>query len=477
MVKKVNYQQLEKKLTISKKSCWEVWDDKIKKETFAFAEDYKIFLNQSKTEWEAVAAGIKLAEKNGFKSISKVKTLKPGDKVYAANREKSLLLAKISQKNFSQGFKIIMSHIDSPRLDFKILPIYEEESLAFAKTHYYGGIKKYQWPTIALALHGIVYLENGKRIEINIGEKDSDPIFMITDLLPHLDRPGGMETGAKIKGREVKGEELNLILGSLPVNAGKVKEKVKLAVLQHLFNEYGIKEEDLTSAEIYAVPSEKARDLGFDKSLISAYGQDDRACSYAALKGFIDSKIGSQTQICVWVDREETGSDGNTGAQSVFIEKFISDILKLGGSKGDLNEVYSLYSLSQAISADVTSGVDPDYKDVYDLRNACRLGFGLAIEKYTGGGGKYFTSEASASLIYQLKSIFKKKKNIVYQISGGMGKVDQGGGGTIAKYLANRNIDVVDLGVALFNMHAPLEIASKADIYCAYLGYKAFLEE
>lgn len=474
-MKKIDYQKLEKQLKLEKKSCWEIWDDKIKKEAFAFVESYKSFVSESKTEREAVEAGVELAKKNGFKNIEEIKILKTGDKVYAVNRDKSLFLAKIGKSGLSQGMKIIMSHIDSPHLDFKVNPLYEDEALAFAKTHYYGGIKKYQWPTVSLALHGVVYLENSKKINIKIGEKVDEPIFMVTDLLPHLDRPSG--PSGKIEFREVKGEDLNLLLGSLPVDDKKVKEKVKLAILEYLFNKYGIKEEDFASAEIQAVPSEKARDLGFDRSLISAYGHDDKVCAYSSLMGFFDAKIAEQTQICILTDREEIGSDGNTGAQSLFMESFMLNILKLNQNKCDLNEIYRSYAMSQAISADVTAAIDPDYKDVHDLRNVCQMGFGLAIEKYTGHGGKFSTSEASAQFISELKKTFKKDKNIVCQFSGGIGKVDQGGGGTIAKYLANRNIDVVDAGVALFNMHAPLEIASKADIYCAYLGYKAFYQD
>jgi len=244
--------------------------------------------------------------------------------------------------------------------------------------------------------------------------------------------------------------------------------------MEYLYNKYGIKEEDLVSAEIQVVPSEKARDLGFDRSLISAYGHDDKVCAYSSLMGFFDAKIFEQTQICILIDREEIGSDGNTSAQSIFMENFMLDILRLNQKNGSINDIYHSYGISQAISADVTTAIDPDYKDVYDLRNACRMGFGLAIEKYTGYGGKFSSSEASAEFLQKLRMIFGKDKNIVCQFSGGIGKVDQGGGGTIAKYLANRNIDVVDAGVALFNMHAPLEIASKADIYCAYLAYKAF---
>jgi len=471
---KTNYKDLEKKLTLQKRNAWEVWDEKIKQSAFKFSEGYKKFLNQSKTESEAVVASIELAKRAGFKDMATVKSLKAGDKVYAVNRGKSLFLAKVGKKPLDNGFNMIMPHIDSPHLDFKVAPLYEDENLAFLKTHYYGGIKKYQWPTIALALHGQVYLENGKKVEINIGEKDSDPIFMITDLLPHIDRHGA--PGQKIESRDVQGEELNLMVGSIPVKDEKIKEKVKLAILEYLWNEYGIKEINLASAELHAVPCEKARDLGFDRSLIAAFGQDDLVCAYAALIGIIESKVSEKTQILAMVDREEIGSAGNTGANSYFLETFVSDLSELIDGEDDINHVYKIFAKSQAISADVTAGLDPDYKDAFDTRNTCRLGFGLAIEKYTGHGGKFSTSEASGKFMQELITLYSKNKSMVYQLAGGMGKIDKGGGGTIAKYLANRNLEVIDAGVALFNMHAPLEIASKADIYCAHLGYKAFLE-
>jgi len=471
---KTNYQDLEKKLTLKRKNAWEVWDEKTKQSAFKFAEGYKQFLNQSKTVNEAVKTSVALAKQAGFKDMATVKSLKAGDKVYAINRDKSLFLAKVGKKPLSEGFNMVMPHIDSPHLDFKVIPLFEDENLAFLKTHYYGGIKKYQWPTIALAIHGQVYLADGKKIEINIGEKDSDPVFMITDLLPHVDRPNG--PGSKFELRDVQGEELNLVVGSMPVKDEKVKEKVKLAILEYLWNEYGIKEIDLASAELRAVPCEKARDLGFDRSLISAFGQDDLVCAYTALVGIMESKASDKTQILAMVDREEIGSTGNTGANSYFLESFVSGLSELVDGEDDLEDVYKIFAKSQAVSADVTAGLDPDYKDAFDVRNSCRLGYGLAIEKYTGHGGKFSTSEASGKFMKELIDLYNKNKAIVYQLSGGIGKIDKGGGGTIAKYLANRNLEVIDAGVPLFNMHAPLEIACKSDIYCAYLGYKTFLE-
>jgi aspartyl aminopeptidase len=471
---KIDYNKLEKQLRYKRKNSWEVWDDKTKKDAFSLAENYKRYLNSAKTARESINVCVKAARVNGFANIGSCKSLKAGDLAYFVQRDKSMAMVRIGKKGLKNGFKLLIAHVDSPHLDFKVTPLFEEENLAFIKTHYYGGIKKYQWPTIALALHGVVYLTNGKTVEINIGEKETDPVFMITDLLPHLDRAGG--PGTLARQREIQGEELNLVVGSIPVKDEKVKEKVKLAVLEILYQIYGISEEDLSSADIEVVPSEKARDLGFDRSLISAYGHDDRSCVYTSIEAFFKAKNTDQTQICILVDREEIGSEGNTSARSIFIEVFISDILKLLKEKSGLDEVFRIFSKSRGISADVTAAVDPDYKDVHDLRNAARLGYGIVMEKHTGSGGKYSTSEASGDYISDLRRIFAKNKNITYQFMGGIGKIDLGGGGTIAKYLANRNMEIIDMGIPLFNMHAPLEIASKADIYSAFLAYKEFLE-
>ena len=469
MAKKINYQNLEKKLKFEKKICWEVCSDTEKKKALEFCEPYKDFLDQAKTEREAVQVGIKIAEKNGFKEISKCKTLKSGDKVYTTNRGKNLILAIIGKKPLDDGFSLIMSHIDSPRLDLKVQPLYEDENLAFLKTHYYGGIKKYHWPTIPLALHGTIVLENGKKIDIKIGEDDNDPIFMITDLLPHL---AGKQLKKPME-EAISGEELNILVGSIPVADKKIKEKVKLAILEYINKEYGMTEEDFFSADIQAVPAVQARDVGFDRSMIAAYGQDDSVCAWASLMAIIDTKIVNKTQICLWVDREEIGSEGNTGAQSVFFESFIAKLLELADYKGsNIKDVYQVFSKSEALSSDVTAALDPDYKDVSDPKNSAKLGYGVAIERYTGHRGKSYTSEASAEYVQKIRKILNGNK-IIWQTAG-LGKVDEGGGGTIAMFIAKRNIDIIDMGVALFNMHAPLEIASKADVYSSYLAYKAF---
>ncbi|MCD4705623.1 aminopeptidase [bacterium] len=467
--------ELEKKLLINKKLCWEKWDKNKINKSFTFCKGYKNFLTNAKTERSSVKYGIEIAEKNGFVLIDKFKkeNLKNNKKIkiYAVNRDKSIILANFQKSDFDKGANFIISHIDSPHLDLKTSPLYEDESIAFFKTHYYGGIKKYQWPTIPLALRGIIITKNNKKIEINIGEKDDDPIFMITDLLPHL----GRKQMAKPLREAIEAEELNIVVGNMPIKNSDVKEKIKIAILDYLNKKFGLIEEDFFSADIQAVPCGKARDLGFDRSLVAGYGQDDRICAYTSLQALLDcDKKSAKPKICFWVDREEIGSDGATGAQSLFLENFLLDLLSLTKEKPTISDVYKFFSKSQALSADVTAGFDPDYKQVYDSKNSARIGFGVAIEKYTGSGGKYSTTEASAEYADKIRNIFNKN-NISWQ-TGGLGKVDEGGGGTIAKYFANRNVEIIDCGPAVLNMHAPMEISSKADIYSAYEAYKAFFK-
>lgn len=467
---KIDYQKLEKELSFEKRNCWEVWSEKETKLAMDFSEDYKNFLNEAKTEREAVKFGVKLAEKNGFKELKSCKKLNKGDKVYFVNKNKSMIFAVMGEDLLKDGLRMVMSHIDVPHLDLKVNPLYEDESMAFFKTHYYGGIKKYHWPTIALALHGVVILANGKEVEVSIGEKPSDPVFMITDLLPHL----GKNQMKKTLDEAIVGEELNILVGSMPVKDEKVKAKVKLAVLKYLNDEYGITAEDFFSADLQAAPESKARDLGFDRSMVAAYGQDDRVCAWTSLSAIFDSKANKETQICLWIDREEIGSDGTTGAQSLFIENFVADLLELASGKATMRDVYKVFEKSSCLSSDVTAAQDPDYKSVHDPLNVAKLGYGVALEKYTGHRGKAGTSEASAEFVQKLRKIFNAS-NIIWQ-TGGLGKVDEGGGGTIAMYMANRNMEVIDIGVGLLNMHAPMEISSKADIYSAYSAYKAYYQ-
>jgi len=467
---KKDYKKIEKELTYKKRNCWDEWSEAEQKKALAFSENYKDFLNKAKTEREAIIVGVDILKKKGYKDVANLKNLKAGDKFYSVNRGKGLIAGVVGKKKIDEGFRLVMSHVDSPRLDLKVMPMYEDEKLAFFKTHYYGGIKKYHWPTIQLALHGFVVLKNGKQVSFVIGEDEKDPIFMITDLLPHLARRQ-ME---KTLDKAIAGEELNIMVGSIPVSDKDVKERVKLAILEHLNDKYGMIEEDFYSSEITAVPSAKARDLGFDRSMVAAYGQDDKVCAFSSLDSLLSSKQANQTQIIYWVDREEIGSVGVTGATSNYFETVISRLLVLFGSKHGFSDVHELFARSMAISSDVTAGYDPDYKDVHDTLNAARLGGGVALERHTGHRGKSSTSEASAEYLQKIRTIFDNA-GVVWQ-GAGLGKIDEGGGGTIAMFMASRNIEIVDVSIALFNMHAPMEIASKADIYSAYLAYKAFFE-
>jgi aspartyl aminopeptidase len=476
MSKTQKHKNTKTKLSIIRESCWSIWDDKIKKKAFDFGDGYKDFLDNSKTEREAVREGIRLAKENGFVSWEEfqkgVKNLKTkeltGKKVYFINRAKNLVLVVFGKKDLSEGINMLIAHVDSPRLDLKVSPLYEDEQLAYFKTHYYGGIKKYQWPTIPLALHGAIVKSDGSKLDICIGEKDDDPIFMITDLLPHL----GREQMKKTLDKAIEGEELNILLGSMPVKDNKVKERVKQAILEYLNEKYGIIEEDFVSAEIQMVPAQKARDLGLDRSLIAGYGHDDRANAYSALRAIFEAKECDTTTMAVLVDKEEIGSDGSSGMKSLFLENVIEKLIKTTKAQCSVTDIFSN---SKVLSVDGTVGYDPDYKNVYDSKNTARLNHGVVVEKYTGHGGKFSASEASAEFTGEIRNIFNKNK-IVWQ-TGGMGKIDQGGGGTIALYLANRNADIIDCGVPLFSIHAPMEIVGKGDLYSAYLAYRAFLRE
>ena len=451
--KKTKYEKLNEKLCLKKKTFWETVTEKEKEQAFTLAEEYKKFLNNSNTEREVVIEIEKYAKKHKIK--------------YFINKEKSIALVKIGKNSLSKGIKILGSHIDSPRLDLKINPLYEDTELALMKTHYYGGIKKYQWVNHPLALHGVIILKGGKKVDIIIGEKENEPIFTVPDLLPHL---ASKKQGKRKLFKGIEGEEMNILCGSIPVNDKKVAEKVKLAIMEKLNKDYGIVEQDFATAEIQVVPAHKAKDLGFDKSMVGGYGQDDRACAFPQLKATIDAK-GNDTLISIFYDKEEIGSDGATGAQSRFLEYLIEQIIK---EKKEKISVLEIMKNSKVISADVTAAVNPTYKDVMDLRNAARLGKGISLEKNTGSGGKYSASEATAEYMRWLIDLFDKNK-VMWQ-TGGLGKVDEGGGGTIAKYVAKYGCDVIDAGVPLISMHSPLEITSKADIYSAYKAFKAFIK-
>ncbi|MFY9568589.1 MAG: aminopeptidase [Acetivibrionales bacterium] len=465
-------QKLEERLLYKRQNIWEKVDEEYIKKAFDFCEDYKSFLNTSKTEREFAANTEKLAVAAGFRKlddlISSNTRLKPGDKVYHINRKKSAVLAVVGNKPLSEGVNILGSHIDAPRLDLKQNPLYEDTQMAFFKTHYYGGIKKYQWLTIPLAIHGVVVKGDGTTVEIVVGEDEDDPVFSITDLLPHLAR----EQMQKKMSEAVTGEGLNLLLGSIPFNDEKVKEKVKLNILSILNKRYGIVEEDFQSAELEIVPAQKARDVGFDKSMIGGYGQDDRVCAYPALRALLDIDVPERTAVCLLTDKEEIGSMGNTGAQSNLLEDFLANVIALTEDPYSDLKVRSCLSRSKMLSADVNAAVDPNYESVYEKRNATYLGHGIVLQKYTGARGKYDASDASAEFVGEVTKLFNDN-GIIWQ-TGELGKVDEGGGGTIAQYAANLGIDVLDCGIAVLSMHSPFEITSKIDIYMTYNAYKVF---
>jgi len=460
---------LEKKLLFERRFCWEEWDKAKVQKAFAFADDYRKFLSNSKTERLVVRNLITKAEDKGFKQLENQKA-KPGLKVYRANREKNLALAVFGQKPMGEGIRMIFAHADSPHLGLKITPLYEEEKVAFLKTHYYGGIKKYQWPATPLALYGTVVLKNGKKIEIGIGDGEDDPIFIITDLLPHLAKK---QLEKKLE-EAIVGEELNVIIGSLPIEDKKPKGRVKLGVLDWLNKKYGLVESDLISADLHVVPAGQARDLGIDRGLMAGFGHDDRCCCFAATESLFEAETPPlYTCVVALLDKEETGSESNTGAASSFVKDFVAGLLALENPKANENDLRDLFSITKAISADVASAIDPDYRDVYDPRNDPRLGAGVVLEKTTGARGRYFGNDASAEYVGWLRQVFDKK-NVIWQ-PGTIGKIDVGGGGTVAIFFARHNIDVIDLGPALWNMHAPWEILSKADLFASFEAYQAFL--
>ena len=463
-------EELKEKLFNKKDNGWETLGSNQKEEVFDLSKKYMDFLNVAKTEREFIKHARKLANENGYKDIMEYDTLKPGDKIYFVNREKSMYLAIIGEKSIEEGLHIIGSHVDSPRLDLKPNPLYEDTGLAYFKTHYYGGIKKYQWTTIPLSIHGVIVKANGEKIEVNIGEDEEDPIFTITDLLPHL----AQEQMEKKLKNGVDGEDLNLLIGSIPYSSSKISEKVKLNILNILNQKYGITEADLTSSEIELVPAFKARSLGFDGSMVAAYGQDDKVCAYTSLHAMMELENVKNTAVCILSDKEEIGSMGNTGMESHMFDFFISEILnKLGVNRPNLLD--KVFCFSKMLSSDVDAGFDPIYASVSDKHNAGFLGKGISLNKYTGARGKSGASDANAEYVAWVRNILERN-DIKYQIAE-LGKVDIGGGGTIAYIIANKGADVIDCGVPVLSMHAPYEVTSKYDIYSAYKTYKAFWEE
>ncbi|MFR2787185.1 MAG: aminopeptidase [Clostridia bacterium] len=463
-------EELKDKLFNKKENGWKDLNDEEKNKIFEFSDNYMSFLNVSKTEREFIKNARKLADENGYKDIMEFDSLKPGDKIYFINREKSMYLAIIGTEPIENGLHIIGSHVDSPRLDLKPNPLCEDTELAYFKTHYYGGIKKYQWTTIPLAIHGRIVKPNGEKIDICIGEDSADPIFTITDLLPHLAQD---QMQKKLKDG-IDGEDLKLLVGSIPFGNEKGTDLVKLNILNILNQKYGITEADLSSSEIELVPEFKARSLGFDSGLIAAYGQDDKVCAYTSLMAMMELDNVKNTAVCILSDKEEIGSMGNTGMESHMFDFFVSEILnKIGVNKPNLLD--RVFCFSKMLSSDVDAGYDPIYASVSDRENAGFLGKGISLNKYTGARGKSGASDANAEYVAWIRSLLEKN-DIKYQIAE-LGKVDIGGGGTIAYIIANKGADVIDLGVPVLSMHAPYEVTSKYDVYSAYRTYKAFWQE
>lgn len=455
----------KEKLFYQQKNGYEIIDENEKKLMEVYCGGYMSFLNSAKTEREAVNSGIELAKAAGFVPYKTGMELKPGTKVYHSNRGKALLLAVIGKKSLSEGTTIAAAHVDSPRLDLKQVPMYEDNEICYFKTHYYGGIKKYQWLTIPLELHGVVVLKDGKTLDICIGKDKSDPIFQITDLLPHLNK----EQRKKNSEEFVPGESLNLLIGTIP-DKEDTTDRVKLAIMEILHNKYGIIEEDFLSAELSAVPAYDVREVGLDRSMIAGYGHDDRVCAYAELAAILETDSPEKTAICILADKEEIGSEGVSGMKSMAFERFVGDLCDTQGVK-----LAHCFANSFCISADVTNAFDPLYPDVSEKRNASKVNYGMGICKFTGHGGKSDSSDASAEVVARLRRIFDENK-VVWQMAE-LGKVDQGGGGTVAMYMAERDIDTIDAGVPVLSMHAPYETVSKFDCYMTYKGIKATYAE
>ncbi len=460
-------EDLRKKLFSDSKSAFDRMTAAEKKECAALNEDYKTFLTNGKTERECVSEAIEILEKNGFVPFVRGMKLKAGDKIYRSNRGKALLAAVIGEKNVGNGVNLVAAHIDSPRIDLKPMPIYEDSEIAYMKCCYYGGIKKYQWTVIPLELHGVIVKKNGEKVEIAIGRDPGDPLFTITDLLPHL----GKDQLAKSMTDGISAESLNPIVGGMPYEEEeKGSDRVKLTVMKMLNEKYGIIEDDFISAELCFVPNFDARDVGFDRSFIGAYGHDDRVCAYPALRALVDIKTPTKTAMCILADKEEIGSTGVSGMKSACFDTFMHDMCNAFGVAYD-----ECYERSACLSADVNVAFDPNYPEVTEKRNTALVNHGISLTKYTGGRGKGGSSDASAELMWRMRNIMDNA-GVVWQI-GTLGKVEQGGGGTVACYMADRNIDTVDAGVPVLSMHAPYEVVAKNDVYSSYRANLAFYTE
>ncbi|BEP28957.1 aminopeptidase [Helicovermis profundi] len=468
-----NYKELEKKLSHSFKNAWEELKEGEMEEVFVYGELYKKFLDTGKTERECVDDIILRAEKKGFVNINELlngnKKIKTGMKIYANNKGKSIILFVIGKESIDKGMNIVGGHIDSPRIDLKPFPLYEDSEMTFLKTHYYGGIKKYQWVSMPLSMHGVLINKNGEKINISIGEDINDPVFFITDLLPHLAK----DQNQKKLNEGITGEGLNILFGNIPFGDKDIKEKVKLNTLKLLNEKYGIVEEDFTTAEIEIVPAEKARDVGIDRSMISAYGHDDRVCSFAGSKAILEIETPTKTAVGMFMDKEEVGSMGNTGSESKYFENIVAELIALQDSNYSDLLVRRSFMNTKVLSADVCAGFDPNFPEAYDKRNSGMISHGVQLVKYTGSRGKGGCNDANAEYASEVRNIFTKN-GVVWQ-TGELGKVDQGGGGTIAYILANAGAEVIDCGVPMLSMHAPYELVSKVDAYMTYKAYKAFI--
>jgi aspartyl aminopeptidase len=452
-----------------------VWDNSSfnKSKILTFCDEYKTFLNKAKTEREFIKESVAQAKENGYRDLDELgdTPLNPGDKVYRVIKGKLMLLAVIGAKPASEGTRIVGAHVDSPRFDIKQNPLFESTEMAYFKTHYYGGIKKYQWVAIPLALHGVIVKADGSKVEVNIGEDEKEPVFTITDLLPHLAK----QQYEKKLNEAFEGENMNILIGSEPLGDKDEKDRFKKNILSILHEKYGIVEEDLISSELEIVPAFKARDVGLDKSMIGAYGQDDRICAYPALMAVFETKSPEYTAICCLTDKEEIGSVGNTGAESRALENFISDLCALTAKVPYTDRLLRVaLDSSKMLSADVNAALDPDYEGTHDKMNAGYLGRGISIMKFSGSRGKSGASDANAEFLGEVRRLFNEN-NVPWHISE-LGAVDKGGGGTIAMMIANLGVDVSDVGVPILSMHSPFEIASKADIYAAFKGYLAFMK-
>jgi aspartyl aminopeptidase len=456
-------EQLKETLLMNPKSAGETLSGEELDRADAFCDGYKVFLDRAKTEREAVEITVSMLEAQGFKPFDAEVRYKPGDKVYAVNRGSALIFAVMGTESLAEGVHIVASHVDSPRIDLKPRPLYEEAQLALLKTHYYGGIKKYQWAAVPLALHGVIVRKDGQTIRVRLGDEPGEPVFCVTDLLPHL----GQEQMKRPLAEGIKGEELNILVGSRPFKDDKASEKVKLAVMELLHRKYGIVEADFLSAELCLVPAQNAVDVGLDRSMLGAYGHDDRVCAYTSLMAAVETPHPRRTTVTILADKEEIGSTGSTGLQSDFLRNFVADLASPHGIPAR-----TVLGHSRCLSADVNAAFDPSFPDVMEKRNASYLGYGAVVTKYTGSRGKSDTNDAAAEYMHYVRTLLDGD-GVLWQ-TGELGKVDQGGGGTVAKFIAQLGVDTVDVGVPVLSMHAPFEVVAKADVYMLYRAFRAF---